>query len=90
MKHIQTDEFAETGALGVVGWVIIILSIALAVFTCGLSLIGIVVGAILVYLDSESQKQDSRGKRMCPYCGREIQFEAVACPYCGEDFRRRR
>jgi hypothetical protein len=25
-------------------------------------------------------------KRMCPSCGREIDFNAVACPYCGKNF----
>jgi hypothetical protein len=56
MKIFHYDNTGETGALTIVGIIILVIGVVLLPFTCFLSIIGVIIGIILIVIDIDSDK----------------------------------
>lgn len=101
MKKILPKVTRETGLLGIIGLILIVVSILLPFFTSlymlGVAIFGLIIGVVLYFIDYLIQRRKRKKRyqyyqlhrikiQMCPECGRVIPLESNACYYCGFNF----
>lgn len=60
----------------------------------GLTIIGVLLVIIsfpimiigLLFIKDKDKNKQTEKKRFCPYCSRQIRFDANICPYCAKGF----